>query len=470
MEKLTELLEAGRNRAEQRDFPTLVSFCQPLHETPDPIDLFSRSRPPSREPSIFWAHPEAEFWFVGIGEALSSRLEGIDVLRRASRIRRDLLRYAIVEGPGLPGTGPTFMGAFRFHSEEMPRAPWDDMASNVWVLPRTLVAHSPAGTWVTVNALVSRKEDVDQAGLGLETGVDEAGAGDTIPRLQGWNGLARSRWTSSVQRILNEIHSGRLEKATLARHLRLSFGGRCPVRPILRNLAGSYPDCRVFALARGESCFLGATPEVLIQQEKRRIRSVCLAGSAPRDPDQAVDDIEARILMDDHKERWEHEVVVRWIADRLEPLASDLSWNTTPRLLRLRAVQHLETVFEGTVPDGRDALELLAAIHPTPAVAGRPLAEALKIVREEEEMDRGWYAGPIGWMDREGDGEMALGIRSALIRGPEAFLFAGAGIVEGSDPDKEWREVELKLTPLLSALGFKEGLPRTDASAFGSSR
>jgi menaquinone-specific isochorismate synthase len=323
---------------------------------------------------------------------------------------------------------------------------------------------------VTVNALVSRKKDVNQALVGFPTGGEKGDVADSVPRLLHWEGSSRERWTSSVNRILQETERGELQKATLARHLRLSFDRPWPVRPILRKLSKAYPECRVFALAHGESCFLGATPEVLIRQNARRIRSVCLAGSAPRDPDRAVDDVAARILMSDEKERQEHEIVVRWIADRLEPLASKLSWNTTPRLLRLRAVQHLETVFEGTVPDGRDALELLAAIHPTPAVAGSPLEAALQVVREEEALDRGWYAGPIGWMERGGEGEMGLGIRSALIRGPHVHLFAGAGIVRGSDPDKEWRETELKFTPLLSALGFEEGFPGRGASAAAPSR
>jgi menaquinone-specific isochorismate synthase len=469
MERLSELLETGRHRAELRDDPTLVSFSQPLLEVPDPIDLFATTRR-AREPAIFWAHPEAQFWFVGIGEAVSSRLEGKDVLRRASRIRRDVMRDAVVEGPGLPGTGPTFMGAFRFDSGTPQGAPWDELPASLWVLPQTLIAHSPGGTWVTVNALVSRMEDVDQTLLSLEAGGRREGVSDSVPRLLHWEGPSRERWTSSVDRILRETERGELQKATLARHLRLSFDRPWPVRPILHRLSESYPECRVFALARGESCFVGATPEVLIRQEKRHIHSICLAGSAPRDPDHAVDDVAARIPVDDEKERREHEIVVRWIADRLEPLTSKLSWNTTPRLLRLRAVQHLETVFEGTIPDGRDALELLAAIHPTPAVAGKPLEAALRIVREEEELDRGWYAGPIGWMERGGEGEMGLGIRSALIRGSDVHLFAGAGIVQGSDPDKEWRETELKFTPLLSALGFKEGLPGNGPSAVTPSR
>jgi menaquinone-specific isochorismate synthase len=469
MERLSEVLEAGRQRAKLRDDPTLISFSQPLHEVPDPIDLFDATRPP-REPAVFWAHPEAGFWFVGIGEALTSRLEGEDVLQSASRIRRYVLRDAVVEGPGLPGTGPTFMGAFRFDSDTPAGAPWDELGSSIWVLPRTLIAHSPAGTWVTVNALVSRKEAVDRAPLDLETGGRKSDVTDSVPRLRHWEGTPRERWASSVDRILREIRGGDLQKATLARHLRLSFDRPWPVRPILRKLSESYPECRVFALAHGQSCFVGATPEVLIQQERRRIRSSCLAGSAPRDPDQTVDNQAARVLMSDEKERREHEIVVRWIADRLGPLVSKLHWNTVPRLLRLRAVQHLETVFEGTVPDERDALELLAAIHPTPAVAGKPLDAALRLVREEEELDRGWYAGPIGWMEHGGEGEMALGIRSALIRGLDVHLFAGAGIVQGSDPDKEWRETELKFTPLLSALGFRDGLPGKGSSAAIPSR
>lgn len=457
MDRLAELLEAGRRRAELSDIPTLVSFTKPLEKTPDPLCVYANARKRGR-PAIFWCHPEAAFWFVGIGEALSSRLEGADTLRRASRIREDLLKNAVVEGPGLPGTGPTFMGAFRFDSETPPAAPWDDIPSNVWVLPRILVSHTAGGTWVTLNTLVSRKEDVED--VRFDVSCDELESLDEapIPQLLDLHDVPKPVWRLSVARILEGIGTGRLAKATLARHVRLAFDRAVPEPTVLRRLLTSYPECRVFAVARGGSSFLGATPELLIEQQQRRFRSVCLAGSAERDADETADIAAGETLMLDRKELWEHEIVVRWIAERLRPVATELHWNERPRLLRLRAVQHLATTFEGSVGDGRDALDLLAAIHPTPAVGGQPLEAALKLQRGEETFDRGWYAGPIGWMDRGGEGEFGLGIRSALVKGRHVHLFAGSGIVEGSDADREWREVELKLTPLLSALGLKEGV------------
>jgi menaquinone-specific isochorismate synthase len=448
--------DSPRTSPEAAEDRRMIGVIEPMQEPADPVSLFSGALA-AGGPSFFWARPSADVWMVGLGDAAGAAFDGPRVLQDVSELRRGLLAAADVEGDGPPGTGPIVFGAFRFDPSSTPGPPWDSGRAHHVLVPETLYTQISGGAWISSTAAANPADLVEaQARLRgrRPAPLHVPAAPERFPRLVRWQETSRARWTRSVRRIMEGIGSGWMEKATLARNVRLAFEGPLPVDRILRRLVSSYPDCRIFAVSDGARCFLGATPELLVSQDDGRVRSVCLAGSAPRTSDPSADDGMGLFLLGDSKERWEHEIVVRWIAHRMAAWTSSLTWNRTPRVMRLPAVQHLETVFEGTVPAGRDAFELVSAIHPTPAVGGSPLAAALPLLREEEELDRGWYAGPVGWMDRGGDGEVGLAIRSALIRGDEACLFAGAGIVAGSDPEKEWQEVEWKFTPLLSALGL----------------
>ncbi|HEY5640241.1 MAG TPA: isochorismate synthase, partial [Dehalococcoidia bacterium] len=226
-------------------------------------------------------------------------------------------------------------------------------------------------------------------------------------------------------------------------------------------LVEGYPHCTVFAFARGDSCFLGATPERLVRVDRpaldgrdapSMVRADCLAGSARRGATEEEDWRLGESLRADPKELHEHAVVVQALRDGLEPLCSRLDIPEAPGLLRLPNVQHLHTPIEGVLSTERGVLELVERLHPTPAAGGLPRDAALPLIRQLESFDRGWYAGPVGWVDGRGDGEFAVAIRSALIRRQEAFLYAGCGIVAGSDPEREYSESCLKLRPMLWAL------------------
>jgi isochorismate synthase len=178
-----------------------------------------------------------------------------------------------------------------------------------------------------------------------------------------------------------------------------------------------------------------------------------LAGSAPRGESEAADAELSNWLLGSEKERREHKVVVDWVSERMRALCNKLQWNKVPYVLRLGNVQHLATDFVGTSADDCHVLDFVEALHPTPAVGGVPLEPALEMIAQLEGFDRGWYTGPVGWVDGNGNGEFAIAIRCALLRNNEAFLYAGDGIVAGSDPDTEDRETTMKFRPLLTALG-----------------
>jgi isochorismate synthase len=207
------------------------------------------------------------------------------------------------------------------------------------------------------------------------------------------------------------------------------------------------------------ACFLGATPERLVRLEGRFLKADCLAGSAPRGATEEEDRRLGEALLADAKERHEHALVVQAVREALAPVCSSFCAPETPGLLRMPNVQHLHTPVRGTLRGQTSILELVERLHPTPAAGGLPREAALPLIRRYEPFGRGWYAAPVGWLDALGDGEFAVAIRSALIRGQEALLYAGCGIVAASDPDREYAESCLKLRPMLWALGDRERGP-----------
>jgi isochorismate synthase len=220
----------------------------------------------------------------------------------------------------------------------------------------------------------------------------------------------------------------------------------------LRRLAAHYRGCYLFAIARGESCFLGATPEQLLRLRDGELHTMSLAGSIRRGETPAADDALGQSLLDSAKDRREQIVVTQAITEALGETCLSVRVAPEPKLLKLGNIQHLCTPITGQLASGYTIFDVIERLHPTPAVGGRPREAALQFIREHEQLDRGWYAGPVGWVNAAGEGEFAVALRSALLRGRTATLFAGCGIVADSDPEREYAESELKLKPMLSAL------------------
>jgi isochorismate synthase len=225
---------------------------------------------------------------------------------------------------------------------------------------------------------------------------------------------------------------------------------------VLRRLEVSAPESTIFAVSRGPRTFLGATPERLVALRGREFTTMAMAGSTPRGGDEEQDLELAAALLDSDKEREEHAVVVSMLREALRPLAEELVIPHAPRVVPLRHVQHLVTPVSGRLRADADVLSLVARLHPTPAVGGMPRSLALELIAEEETHERGWYAGPVGWVDRDGNGEFVVGLRSGVVKRDEVTLFAGCGIVADSDPQREWDESSTKLLALGSALGVIE--------------
>lgn len=263
---------------------------------------------------------------------------------------------------------------------------------------------------------------------------------------------SNDRFKQAVTQALASIADSQIDKIVLAKALDITASQPFDLIRSLQNLGSRYPNCYRFSASCGNSeTFIGASPERLVAIHDRQLYTEALAGSAPRGTTPESDAAFAKALLESAKESHEHQLVIDFITQRLASLNIPTQLGA-PQLLQLPNIQHRHTPIQGTIPESGHILDVVGSLHPTPAVAGLPREIACQRIPQYEDFDRGWYAAPIGWVDTAGDGEFAVGIRSALLSGDRARLYAGAGIVAGSVPEKELNEVQMKLQALLEAL------------------
>lgn len=461
VKRLRRTAEAAERRARAIGRPVLAWTSAKMPRV-DPVTLFGRAGLTDGD-RMLWEHPSGHFGVVGLGAAWSVTVAGTDRFVQADAAWRALLADASGGEAETDrwGTGPLAMGGFAFAPAGPAGAEWEGYPPGMLVLPRCSVATVDGQSWITLSMVVGAGTDspaVAEAGVweGVRACADAIDAGGPGPAagaadLSVEELLPARIWKETVRDAAAAVRDGILRKVVLARGIRVRALGLDPVRALWR-LRAAYPDCTLFAVARGDRCFLGATPERLVRVLGKEIAVMAVAGSAPRGATEEEDRHLGEMLRASPKDRIEHAVVVSAVRDALAALCTEISPTPDPVLLRMRNVQHLFTPLAAVLRAPRSALELVELLHPTPAVGGVPRDGALRWIAEHERLERGWYAGPVGWMDRAGDGEFAVAIRSALLRPAEALLFAGCGIVASSDPDQEYAESSLKLQSVLSAL------------------
>jgi isochorismate synthase len=274
-----------------------------------------------------------------------------------------------------------------------------------------------------------------------------------IPDDSGDDAPARERWHAAIAEVLSAIEAGRIQKAVLARFLDLTLARRASPLASLRHLRKENRRAHVFYLEPTPGrTFLGAAPELLARLRGDSFEATAVAGSVPREVDLSADRVRVRHLLASAKDRAEHALTSEEMVEVLVPFLEEMEVEAEPRVLSLSRIHHLETTIRGRANPGEDILSLVEALHPTPAVCGRPRSEALALIRAAEPFERGWYAGPVGWFDADGDGDFVPALRSAVGDGRHWRLFAGAGIVSGSDSEAEWEETALKFEPALQAI------------------
>ena len=391
-----------------------------------------------------YERPSLNFALVGVGEAARVDLAaGADI--DGARVGARELLAAHTDLPH--ELRPRLLGGFAFDPAGAGGEPWAGYGRGGLVLPRLLFVHDGDVRGVVVAPGVSAAELLD-----FLSGIEPAEpVAETTTRRA--RGVDREAWLAGVRTIVAQVRAGHLDKAVLATTQELVAAAPFDVGRVLSRLRALYPDCHVFSFRSGQATFLGASPELLVSLRDGLASALGLAGSARRGETPEEDDQIGRALLASTKDRGEHETVVRAIREALAGVTEQLLATDQPQLRRLRNIQHLATEIAGRVRPGVDVLELVRRLHPTPAVCGWPREAARRLISAIERFDRGWYAGPVGWLDGQGEGEFAVALRAALVRLDHAWLFAGNGIMGDSQPEAELAEVNLKFRPLTEALG-----------------
>jgi menaquinone-specific isochorismate synthase len=393
---------------------------------------------------ILWR--EEDFGLAGVGEALRIELpRGLsdpDAIRHVETILQSI---SCDDEISCPGSGPVAFGALPFRP--------DSPAS--LVVPATILGYRADQTWITTigPANGSAASLATCAGRPALESPDEFRLVSAMPHKD---------WQVLIADAISRIRKGQLAKVVLARRVDVSANRAFVIPEVLARFAALYPSCMIFCV----DGFVGASPELLIRREGRRISTQPLAGTLASSGDMAYDQSRIDRLLTSAKDRAEHQIVVDAVLNALTPLCEVIDVPRQPSVLPLRNVYHLATSITGSLigADREDrlpasandrcptAIELVARLHPTPAVAGTPTAKALDHIETVERFDRGRYAGPVGWIDARGDGTWAIGLRSAEVHDNEATIWAGVGVVADSDPASELAETQLKLQAALAAL------------------
>jgi isochorismate synthase len=407
--------------------------------------------------AFLWEPPEGP-GLVGWGEAQVLTPDG---LQRGAQARRGAEHVAsdleAVYHAAVPQVPPRWLGGLSFAPGTAAEGPWSAFGDGRFVLPRWCYGRQGDRAWLALAMHAGALDGAARAeagqalrahldvlaGLAARADAPDDRAPDPAP-LQATH-LARGPWDAQVHAIRRAIESGALDKVVAARCSTVHAPAAIDPARVMARLGASYPGCTRFAVRSGAATFLGATPERLVSREGHRVVSEAMAGSVPHGA--------SAELLASEKDRREHDLVVAAIVERLGPFCRTLDKGTEPRVRELPNVVHLHTPVTGHLSGPVHVLDLVDALHPTPAVGGVPADRAVDWIVAHEPTPRGWYAGPVGWFDAEGDGEFVVALRSGLLRGDRAWAYAGAGIVRGSSPDAEYAETSLKLRPVLGALG-----------------
>ncbi len=451
-------LALGLERAAHAPGLTVIAIPAPLGAVAALVDPIAGVAG-STEAAFAWEPKDADEAWAGVGIAAEVRASGPE--RFAAIARAAAAVWARVEhDPAAPA--PRMFGGFAFAPGTAARGAWRALGDAWFALPRWTYARRGGAAWwlCALDAAGARDSGRWYAELAALDGAIAAGPPVTSCPVLARHDIPRAVWDRQVDDIRAAIARGPVEKIVAARPCEVELGAPASAAAVMARLGAAHGECTRFVIRTGATAFTGASPERLIRRRGRTIESEALAGTIARaHPDGAT------ALLASAKDRGEHELVVRAITAALAPFCArdpdgaialarsdGGALGGPPAVRALRHMLHLHTPITAELADGFHVLELARALHPTPAVGGTPTADAVAWIATHEPASRGWYTAPVGCFDAAGDGEFAVALRSGLLAGRTAEVWAGAGIVRDSDAAAEWAEVELKQRALFGAL------------------
>jgi salicylate biosynthesis isochorismate synthase/menaquinone-specific isochorismate synthase len=437
----------------------LAALTVPVGHDVDPAAVVFASRR-TGEPWFCTEQPDRDRAAVAVlGCVVALEARGPRRFEEVAGRWRALASAALCDAADGRGGGLIAAGGFAFASEGGDSPHWAGFAPASLQVPQIAVARSGDDVSLTVSALVQADDIADELLAGIEQRLAEL-RNRPLPLLDpdpvGRYVVAAStppeHYEAAVARAVERIRAGSLEKVVLAREVQVHAPAAHDPAAIYAILRESFPSCFCFCAGRGDAAFLAASPELLIRREGMRASTLALAGSARRSADPSVDDHLGEQLLRSDKDRAEQAIVARRIERALRPHSLWVASAEEPVIVKMANIQHLATPIRAQLARAVGAVRLAGVLHPTPAVGGEPFAVAEPLIPALEGLDRGWYAGPVGWTDTNEDGEFCVALRCALLRGPLARCYAGVGVVRDSDPAAELAETDVKLAALLPVL------------------
>jgi salicylate biosynthesis isochorismate synthase len=438
-------LEEGVRRVAAQGRRALVSVTVPV-EGIDPCAAVFASRLAS-DRWFCWEQPDRDFALATLGTVVEATSRGPGRFGDVARTCQAATRDSFLDQPaGLPaGAGAVWVGGFAFEDYGGRSSAWSSLAPASMALPELSLCRSGGTTYLTLNALALPGEEVAEKVEKLTarlSGLGEASLPLLDPhptsRVEIRSALAPEEFEHAVAAATRKIEESELRKVVLAREVLVRAGAAHDPAALFGAIREQFSSCFCFCCGTPEAAFVGASPELLLRRSGASLSTVALAGSTRRSSDPAVDDYLGEQLLRSDKDRREHAIVAERIARSLRAHAVWVEAAAEPEIVKVANIQHLATPIVAQLAEPRSAVELAGILPAT--------------ITELERMDRGWYAGPVGWMDATEDGEFCVALRSALLRDREAHLYAGVGLVAGSDPAAELAETEIKLEALLPLL------------------
>jgi isochorismate synthase len=459
-ETLLAGLDAALDRADPSSPARLVSATVEIDSDVDPAALAAGSRL-AAERWFCWEQPDRGFALAGLGSAtrVVSRGEDrfTDLAERCARSTHDRVAHEPDELPA--GAGPLWATGFAFAPRGGSDPLWSSLPPALATMPEIAVARGTEGAFLTASIFIEPGSDqraLLKRAAGRLGSLREAALTPADPHPSAatriFGRYSPERYEKIVAAAVERIRSTSVDKVVLARELTVEAPAAHDPAALFGALRDLFPSCFCFCFGTGQAAFLGASPELLVRRSGAVAATVALAGTTSRSADPAVDDHLGEAMLRSPKVRDEHAIVARRIERTLRPHSVWVHAEGEPFVIKVGNLQHLATPIRAQLAESHSAVALAGLLHPTPAIGGEPRAPALDLIQELEGLDRGWYTGPVGWMDAAEDGEFCVGLRSALIRDREAHLFAGCGIVADSDPAAELQESELKFEALLPLL------------------
>ncbi|OTN88789.1 hypothetical protein A5819_001281 [Enterococcus sp. 7E2_DIV0204] len=451
----TELVQAFEKGYRQ------FSWVKEINENQDSLRTsFEKGQKKYKGERFYWQTPEKNFTLVGFGKAKEltddqASFEKVDAFILEEKAK-------IYQNNFITGTGAILFGGFAFDSKPIEQNDWGRMEQGLFYLPTFLLTETDGKQYLTMNFSAETEDALQQKWQQLTEEFASVMETEKVAKKEPAQikaeEIAVSEWMTVVDDTVAKLReAGPLKKVVLARRMEVKSNQPFQAEVILQNLQQQQTNTYFFVLESDEQIFVGATPERLLKASKETFSTASIAGSVSRGTTETEDDSLGHYLLNDLKNKQEHKIVVDRIIKELEQMTGTSIQATTPQLLKNRDIQHLYLPIEGKRKKAYRFLKGVQQLHPTPALGGEPKELAIAWLKEHEQLDRGLYGAPIGWVAiKEDIGEFAVGIRSAVFTGAIGYLYAGCGVVKDSQAEQERIETKIKFQPMLRGIGGED--------------